>query len=85
MAKPRTPATPPPRSRRLIGYARVSTEDQLNDAQVDELKAAGFLEALPPSGFDVPNPSDQLGPDEDPYIEGEDEQPELATGGPEPL
>jgi segregation and condensation protein B len=51
----------------------------------DELKAAGFLEALPPSGFDVPNPSDQLGPDEDPYIEGEDEQPELATGGPEPL
>jgi segregation and condensation protein B len=51
----------------------------------DELKAAGFLEALPPSGFDVPNPSDQLGPDEDPYIEGEDEQMELATGGPEPL
>jgi segregation and condensation protein B len=51
----------------------------------DELKAAGFLEALPPSGFDVPNPSDQLAPDEDPYIEGEDEQPELATGGPEPL
>jgi len=49
----------------------------------DELKAAGFLEALPPSGFDVPNPSDQLGPDEDPYIEGEDEQPELATGGPD--
>ncbi|HEY7978405.1 MAG TPA: SMC-Scp complex subunit ScpB [Rhizomicrobium sp.] len=51
----------------------------------DELKAAGFLEALPPSGFDVPNPSDQLGPDEDPYIEGEDVEPELATGGPEPL
>jgi segregation and condensation protein B len=49
----------------------------------DELKAAGFLEALPPSGFDVPNPSDQLGPDEDPYIEGEDEQMELATGGPD--
>jgi len=49
---------------------------------VDELKAAGFLEAIPPSGFDVPNPSDALGPDEEPYIEGE-EEPELATGGPE--
>src|ERR1700742_1519492 len=33
----------------------------------DELKAAGFMEALPPSGFDVPNPSEDLGPDEDPY------------------
>ncbi|HEV2560606.1 MAG TPA: SMC-Scp complex subunit ScpB [Rhizomicrobium sp.] len=47
---------------------------------VDELKAAGFLEALPPSGFDVPNPNDALGPDEDPY-EGGDEI--LATGGPD--
>ena len=45
---------------------------------VDELKAAGFLEAIPPSGFDVPNPSDTLGPDEEPYT-GEEEQ-ELATG-----
>jgi len=45
----------------------------------DELKAAGFLDAIPPSGFDVPNPTDQLGPDEDPYIEGEDVE-ELATG-----
>ena len=45
----------------------------------DELKAAGFLEALPPSGFDVPNPSDELGPDEDPYIEGEEVE-DLATG-----
>jgi segregation and condensation protein B len=50
---------------------------------VDELKAAGFLEAIPPSGFDVPSPSDQLGSDEDPYIEGEEE--ELATGGADPL
>ncbi|HXL99158.1 MAG TPA: SMC-Scp complex subunit ScpB [Rhizomicrobium sp.] len=33
----------------------------------DELKAAGFLEAIPPSGFDVPNPTDGLAPDEDPY------------------
>lgn len=49
----------------------------------DELKAAGFLEALPPSGFDIPSPSDQLGPDEDPYIEGEDIE-DLATGGPMP-
>jgi segregation and condensation protein B len=46
---------------------------------VDELKAAGFLEAVPPSSFDIPNPSDELGPDEDPY-EGEIED-DLATGG----
>jgi len=39
---------------------------------VDELKAAGFLEAVPPSGFDVPNPSDVLTADEDPYVDGED-------------
>jgi len=49
---------------------------------LDELKAAGFLEAIPPSGFDVPNPTDELGPDEDPFIEGEDEL-DLATGGPD--
>lgn len=39
---------------------------------MDELKAAGFLEAIPPSGFDVPAPSEELAPDEDPY-EGEEE------------
>ena len=44
---------------------------------VDELKAAGFLEAMPPSGFDVPNPSDELSPDEDPY---DPNDPEMATG-----
>ncbi len=49
---------------------------------VDELKAAGFLEAIPPAGFDVPNPSGELGPDEEPYVEGE-EVADLATGGPE--
>ena len=44
---------------------------------VDELKAAGFLEAMPPSGFDVPNPSEELASDEDPYDPNE---PEMATG-----
>jgi segregation and condensation protein B len=39
---------------------------------MDELKAAGFLDAVPPSSFSVPNPSEVLGPDEDPY-EGEEE------------
>ena len=45
---------------------------------LDELKAAGFLEAIPPSGFDVPSPSDGLSPDEDPYTGEEPE--DLATG-----
>ena len=40
---------------------------------MDELKAAGFMEAVPPSGFNVPQPSDALAPDEDPY-EGEEEE-----------
>jgi segregation and condensation protein B len=44
----------------------------------DELKAAGFLEAIPPAGFDVPNPSDALTPDEDPYTGEEPE--DLLTG-----
>src|SRR6267378_3239585 len=37
---------------------------------IDDLKAAGFLAAAPPAGFSVPNPSDMLAVDEDPY-EGE--------------
>ena len=45
---------------------------------LDELKAAGFLEAIPPAGFDVPSPSDELSPDEDPYTGEEPE--DLATG-----
>lgn len=49
---------------------------------VDELKAAGFLEAMPPSGFDVPTPSDELGPDEDPYEP--DAEADLATGSADP-
>jgi len=39
---------------------------------MDELKAAGFLDAVPPAGFSVPNPSDALATDEDPY-EGEED------------
>jgi segregation and condensation protein B len=50
---------------------------------MEELKAAGFLEAVPPAGMDVPSPSDQLAPDEDPY-EG-DETNDLATGGADPF
>jgi len=46
----------------------------------DELKAAGFLEAVPPSGFDVPNPSDELAADEDPYDPNEPAEPDLLTG-----
>lgn len=44
---------------------------------MEELKAAGFLESIPPSGFDVPAPSEDLAPDEDPY-DGEEEGDELA-------
>jgi segregation and condensation protein B len=43
---------------------------------MDELKAAGFLDAVPPSSFSVPNPSDALAPDEDPY-EGDEEPTDL--------
>lgn len=50
---------------------------------MDELKAAGFLDAIPPSGFDVPSPSDELGPDEDPYNEA-DSDDDLATGSDDP-
>jgi segregation and condensation protein B len=49
---------------------------------MDELKAAGFLDAMPPSGFEVPNPTDQLAPDEEPY-EGDEAAP--ATGSADPM
>ena len=49
---------------------------------MDELKAAGFLEALPPSALDVPNPTDQLTADEDPY--DPDESEEAIADGEEP-
>ena len=47
---------------------------------MDELKAAGFLDALPPGGLEVPSPSDELALDEDPY--GPDD---AEDGGIEPL
>lgn len=34
-------ANPSPALKRLIGYARVSTEDQVHDTQMEELRAAG--------------------------------------------
>ena len=40
---------------------------------MEELKGAGFLDAAPPSGFNVPQPSDTLADDEDPY-EGDEEE-----------
>jgi segregation and condensation protein B len=45
---------------------------------LDELRAAGFLEAAPPAGFSVPVPSDELAEDEDPY-DGEEEEENLLS------
>jgi len=50
---------------------------------MDELKAAGFLEAVPPAGLDIPSPTEGLAPDEEPY-EGE-EPADLATGSADPF
>lgn len=36
-------ASSPAPPQRLMGYARVSTDNQLNDAQVDELRAASSM------------------------------------------
>ena len=41
MARRPLPGSPPRPTGRLLGYARVSTEDQATDAQTDELQAAG--------------------------------------------
>jgi segregation and condensation protein B len=49
---------------------------------MEELKAAGFLDAAAPSGLDIPSPSERLAPDEDPY---EPEQLSPATGSVDPL
>ena len=35
---------------------------------VDELKGAGFLDAMPAAGLDIPAPSEDLAPDEDPRV-----------------
>ena len=50
---------------------------------MEELKAAGFLDAVPPSSFMVPNPSDALAADEDPY-EGEEAEDLIAESLDEP-
>ncbi|UXN57786.1 recombinase family protein [Phyllobacterium zundukense] len=42
-----------PQKPRLVGYARVSTEDQLNDAQLIELRAAGCHEIFEEHGSGV--------------------------------
>jgi segregation and condensation protein B len=49
---------------------------------LEELKAAGFLDAAPPASLDVPSPTSELAPDEDPYEVGE---LALATGSPDPM
>lgn len=44
--------------------------EQIGDLPgAEELKAAGFLDSAPPSGFSIPQPSDAPAPDEDPYDE----------------
>jgi segregation and condensation protein B len=57
--------------------------DSISDLPgMDELKAAGFLEAAPPGGFSVPNPSEALAPDEDPY-EGDEQADDLFSAADE--
>jgi segregation and condensation protein B len=49
---------------------------------IDELKAAGFLDAVPPAGLDVPSPRSELAQDEDPY---DVEELAPATGSLDPM
>ena len=51
---------------------------------LDDLKSAGFLDAVPPAGFTVPNPSDALAPDEGPYDGEEEDAPDLLEPPEEP-
>lgn len=47
--------------------------EQIGDLPgLEDLKAAGFLDSVAPSGFSIPQPSDTPAPDEDPY---DDEDP----------
>jgi segregation and condensation protein B len=42
--------------------------EQIGDLPgLEDLRAAGFLDSIPPSGFSIPQPSDAPAPDEDPY------------------
>src|SRR3569833_319678 len=76
----RTPGRPVPYGTTEPFLVQFGLESITHLPGLDELKAAGFLEAMPPSGFDVPNPSDELSADEDPYTGEEPE--DLATGSP---
>ena len=57
--------------------------EQIGDLPgLDELRAAGFLDSVPPSGFSIPQPSDAPAPDEDPY-EDEDTAIDSSEDNPE--
>ncbi len=47
--------------RRLLGYARVSTEDQATDAQIDELRAAGCATIFQEQGSGASRARPELG------------------------
>jgi len=44
MARKLTPPSPPPSNIRMVGYARVSTEEQSLNLQIDALKRAGVMD-----------------------------------------